>query len=119
MLNRAIFLAAIALFGGFALGQSYSVTGEVRHPGIYSLSGKTSVLRALTLAGGTTPSADVQNAVVIRGHRRIPVDVQSLIRGRIQDVPLMDGDELLIPRKDGPYYLPIATAIPKLRAPLQ
>ena len=110
MLKVAIFLAAIVVFGGAALAQSDSITGQVRRPGTYPLRESSSVLKALALAEGLTPSANAQNAVIIRGSRQIPINVKDVLRGRSPDVPLLDGDELRIPKRTPPsdpgYPLP-------------
>jgi protein involved in polysaccharide export with SLBB domain len=99
MLNRTIFFVAILLFAGIAFGQSYSVIGEVGRPGIYRLSPDSSVLTALQMVRGLTASADPHNVVVVRGQRLIRVDLDNLLRGRIEDIPLMDGDEVVIPNR--------------------
>jgi hypothetical protein len=107
MMNRAIFLAAAVLFGGIAFGQSYSITGEVRRPGTYSLpKGSTSVLQAIALAEGLTKSANPADAVIVRGDRQIPINVKDVLSGRIKDFPLVDGDELRIPKRKDPGYPP-------------
>ena len=75
------FLAVVALFGGIAFGQTYSITGEVVRPGIYPLPSKTSVLQALALAEGLTRQADARSAVIVREQQQIPIDLRSLMLG--------------------------------------
>jgi protein involved in polysaccharide export with SLBB domain len=118
MMHRTISLTAVVLFGGIALGQSVSVsvTGEVRKPGTLTLPRNSlSVLQALALAEGTTKSANAADAVIIRGNRPLPVNVKEIVRGRIPDVPLLDGDELRIPKRNEQYTPPTPPMSPDLR----
>jgi protein involved in polysaccharide export with SLBB domain len=99
MLNRATLLAVVLLFSGVMFGQSYSVIGEVGRPGNYRLLPDSSVLNALQMVRGLTTSADPRNMVVIRGQRIIRVNLENLLRGWIEDIPLMDGDEIVVPNR--------------------
>ena len=44
----------------------FSIIGEVRKPGNYELSGKISVIRAISIAGGFTPVADQRAVKIMR-----------------------------------------------------
>ncbi|WAL62601.1 SLBB domain-containing protein [Thermocoleostomius sinensis] len=107
-----------------------SITGEVRHPGPRVMSAATAstqatspiptssamtLSEALTLAGGITPNADVQNILIRRtvhhhddsgssnppavARTEIPVDLwQAIQTGDLSADPrLQDGDEIIVP----------------------
>ncbi len=50
-----------------------TVVGEVRVPGIYALSGSTSLIDALAMAGWTLPSAGGEAVIVPAGHESLVV----------------------------------------------
>ncbi len=97
ILTRLALLAAVFGLGGIALGQGYSVTGEVNHPGTYPLSERSSIMRAISLAGGLTKAANPENVVIIRENREIPVNVKSVMNGKAKDIALLDGDAVIVP----------------------
>jgi polysaccharide export outer membrane protein len=76
------------------------VLGEVKRPGVYPIDASTPVLEALTLASGTADSADLPAAYVIRGDRKIPVDLRKLIQGGdlTLNIPLLPGDTVVVPQ---------------------
>jgi len=63
-----------------------SVLGEVREPGWYQITGRTTVLDVLAMAGGLTEYADKKGVELIRQDGptsvRVPVDYNSLLSGR-------------------------------------
>ncbi|NJM71919.1 MAG: polysaccharide export protein [Scytonema sp. RU_4_4] len=104
--------------------RTVAVIGEVLRPGSYlvtqgtseggnannttgapSITGQPTLMRALQLAGGITPEADVRNITIRRptrtgGEQSIKVDLWKLLNsGDInQDVLLQDGDTIAFPR---------------------
>ncbi len=76
-----------------------SVAGEVKTPGTYDIELGSGVLHAVATAGGTTELASLQRAYIDRKGSVIPVNLlRLLVQGEIQgDVPLQDGDVLIIP----------------------
>ncbi len=44
----------------------FSIIGEIRKPGSYELSGQTSLIRAISTAGGFTPIANQKSVQIIR-----------------------------------------------------
>ena len=70
------------------------VSGEVRTPGAYSITENTSVLQALTLAGGVTESAAINRLRVMR----IVDGKQKTITVKITDT-LQPGDTLVVPER--------------------
>ncbi len=71
------------------------VSGHVRNPGAYSITEGTTVLQALTLAGGVTESAAVNRLRILR----LKDGKQRTIKGvKLSDV-LQPGDTLIVPER--------------------
>jgi len=88
---------AIISFGAFNI----SVLGEVHSPGLYPLSGKVDVLKAISVASGLTDKAGLKNAMIIRKNQEItPVDLEKLFlqNDLSQNYELNSGDSLYIPK---------------------
>ncbi|MCK4508194.1 MAG: SLBB domain-containing protein [Desulfuromonadales bacterium] len=88
------------------------IIGEIVKPGLYELSGPTSLLELISLAGGPTRGAG-QSATIVRVHKgdesnkeTITVNVADLIKSghEVVDVPLKDGDTVTI-SKAGVVYV--------------
>jgi polysaccharide export outer membrane protein len=80
------------------------VTGAVRTPNLYEVprSEPVTVLKAVTLAGGTTDRASESRVQIIRtdanGNRvTIPVNLKKVKRGKAEDPVLMRDDLVLVP----------------------
>ena len=87
------------------------IMGEVYKPGFHVLSGNTTFLELLSVAGGVTKDA-ADKATIKRksgnpGNEEIiiTVDLKSLLEkgDTSRDVPIMDGDSIYIP-KTGVFY---------------
>jgi protein involved in polysaccharide export with SLBB domain len=87
-------------------GERVYVLGEVSRQGVYSLKDAPDLLAALSFAGSYTRTAIEENTMIIRGYQpgKKPVvltaDVSAILkRGDIgQNIPLMDGDVVYVPR---------------------
>jgi polysaccharide export outer membrane protein len=79
--------------------------GGVSKPGPMQLTSDLTLLQALSIAGGATPTADLENAFVLRGTKTIPVDLVKLIqKGDVrQNVQLEPGDTIVVPVGDVVY----------------
>jgi len=77
----------------------YSVTGEVLRPGAYPLVVPTTVLDALTQAGGFREFANTKNITVMRGHKRFKFNYKDVIKGKnlSQNILLENGDYIVVP----------------------
>lgn len=82
------------------------IIGQVRNPGLYELSGPTSVLELISKAGGLTPEAG-DKATIKRKigsgaaeEQMITVNLKDLMeRGQaVLDAPIMDGDNVFVPK---------------------
>lgn len=84
-------------------GNRIYVIGQVQQPGSFVMNPQISVLQALSLAGGTTPFAALDDIIVIRGRgaqqtvMEFPYD--NIKRGRSleKNVQLESGDVVLVP----------------------
>lgn len=79
-----------------------SVLGEVRSPNVYPIDPGTSLLQLLTVAGGPTDRARLQDTRVIREGRAFHVDMESALRGSAAGrVVLYSNDVVVVGRKRG------------------
>lgn len=85
--------------------QRVTVEGAVRKPGIYALTGKTSLLQALAMSEGLDPLANPQGIVIFRvisGQKMGAVfDIAAIRAGRMED-PLIYGDDIVVVDQSGP-----------------
>jgi polysaccharide export outer membrane protein len=99
--------------------QRVFVTGEVRSPGAYALTGDMTLIEALAKAGSTTPNAS-EEAVVVRGTKGVdgPITLDAagdkeILRFNLKDlqsgaasvrnIDLRDGDTIYIARAELVY----------------
>ena len=84
-------------------GNAYFVFGEVKKPGEYQLGKDTTILEAISAAGGFTDKASPGRTKVIRtspkGQQTIEVDMNEIIkRGRRdKSIPLIENDVVVVP----------------------
>ena len=84
-------------------GNKIYVIGQVQKPGSFVMNPKINVLQALSLAGGTTPFAALDDIIVIRGtgpdQRVFDFAYNRIIRGRNlqQNIELESGDVVVVP----------------------
>jgi polysaccharide export outer membrane protein len=79
-----------------------SVVGEVRKPDVYPLRQKTTVLAAISSAGGFTEFAKRDKVVVLREgptrQQRFSLDLDSMLRGKNEEVFYVEpGDTVFVP----------------------
>jgi polysaccharide export outer membrane protein len=79
------------------------IIGQVSKPGSFVMNPRMNVLQALSLAGGTTPFASVNDIIVVRGQgaqqKVLPFKYSEVAKGRdlSQNVMLESGDVLVVP----------------------
>ena len=75
------------------------VTGEVAAPGLRTLTGLNTPLDALLLSGGIKKTGSLRNVVLVRGARRIRLDLYSIIAtgGYSAIGALTEGDRIIVP----------------------
>jgi polysaccharide biosynthesis/export protein len=84
-----------------ARGNIVYVLGEVNSPGAFQLARPTSVMQALSQAGGLTPFAGRGRIRVVRkadgGETVVPFDYGDVADGDAADVELRAGDVIVVP----------------------
>lgn len=81
--------------------QKYFVLGEVTQPGIGPVDGEVTLLEALARAGGFSPDSDIDQAVVVRAQKVLPLSLSDLVRrGDLrQNIVLKDHDLIFVPSR--------------------
>lgn len=83
------------------------VLGQVYKPGIIALKDKTTLLTAISIAGGQTEKGSLKKTVVVRGNPENPKPVRCDLnrlfsKGDLsQDIVLQPGDVVIVPEKKG------------------
>ena len=84
-------------------GNRVYVIGQVNRPGMYVMNPQLNVLQALSIAGGTTPYAALNDIIVLRGtgqtQRPLPFRYNDVSKGRSleQNILLESGDVIVVP----------------------
>ena len=78
---------------------SVLVSGEVNAPGVRTLSGLNTAIDALLLSGGVRKTGSLRNIVLVRGGRRMRIDLYSVLAdGNVTEIGnLTDGDRIQVP----------------------
>jgi polysaccharide export outer membrane protein len=86
------------------------VVGAVTRPGGFLMQNdldRMTLLKMLSLAGGTTSTAKLKNAVILRknmttGNRdQVPVNMAAVLSMKSQDIPMLPNDILFVPDSAG------------------
>ena len=87
-----------------SVSQKVSIQGEVREPGVYPLSGPTTLLGVLSMAKGESEVASLKQVVVFReinGQRMGAMfDVASIRKGQAAD-PTIQGNDMIVVGSSG------------------
>jgi len=79
------------------------VTGEVKEPGRYMMTGRATLLETLAQAGSPTPTAGSEVIVMRRGDgaNAIRVDLAALEAGVLtNNIEVLDGDTIMVPKAE-------------------
>lgn len=81
------------------LSQKYFMDGEIGRPGEYQLSAPTTVLEAISMAGGLREFANGKKIYVLRGDQQLRFNYKDVIKGKNldQNVYLQSGDHVIVP----------------------
>lgn len=81
------------------LSKKYYLDGEVARPGEYPLVAPTTILEALSRAGGLREFASEKKIFILRGEKRIPFNYKEVTHGKHmeQNVQLEPGDHVIVP----------------------
>jgi polysaccharide biosynthesis/export protein len=79
--------------------------GGVVRPGSVQLTQELTVLQALATVGGPVPAADLESAFVLRGDKRIAVNLLRMLQkgDTTQNLRLQPGDTVIVPSADVLY----------------
>jgi polysaccharide export outer membrane protein len=108
--------------------QKVFIVGEVVKPGTYYLTKKTTLVEAVSMAGGPTKDADREVIIVRRGEEegeQVSVDLRSALEGNLsQNIYVKNDDSIFVPKaktffimgevnKPGEYNLDVGTTVRK------
>jgi polysaccharide export outer membrane protein len=79
--------------------KKYYMNGLVSHPGEYLLTVPTTLLEAISKAGGLQDFANQKKIYILRGSTQIPFNYKEVSRGKKMDqnVLLQPGDQVFVP----------------------
>ena len=83
--------------------RNFFIQGEVQQPGVFPLNIDTTVVQAISMAGGFTEFAKKNKCFIIRkggeGERRIEINYKAIVTGKDpeQNIYVRPGDTLIIP----------------------
>ncbi|MEM6295307.1 MAG: polysaccharide biosynthesis/export family protein [Myxococcota bacterium] len=81
--------------------EQVTVLGEVEAAGSYPHDGQLTLMKAISLAGGMSDTAQQRKVKLIReteaGRKTVEIDVQAIVESRAQDVPIEPGDIIMVP----------------------
>jgi polysaccharide export outer membrane protein len=84
--------------------QRVTLEGAVAKPGIYPLTGQTTLLQAIAMGSGVTDMANIKGVLVFRvidGNKKAAVfDLKQIRRGNAED-PLIYGDDIVVVEESG------------------
>ncbi|MDE2111686.1 MAG: SLBB domain-containing protein [Alphaproteobacteria bacterium] len=102
-LVAAIHRAYVSTEGYVSVGRlrqiSVLVSGEVNSPGVRTLTGLSTPVDAILVSGGIKKTGSLRNVYILRGGRRITVDLYSVLtgHGEARQIVLADGDRIVVP----------------------
>jgi len=90
--------------------QDVTVTGSVEKPGVYPLTGRTTLLQAIALAGGFNPVANDEEVLVFRQQdggtaNAYVVNVEAIQEGKLTDPVLAGDDRVVVPKSGAQVFL--------------
>lgn len=79
--------------------RKYYLDGEINRPGEYPLQGPTTILDAISKAGGLRDFANPKKVYVLRGDKKIPFNYKEVIQGKNlgQNIQIEAGDHIVFP----------------------
>jgi len=81
------------------MSKRYFITGKISRPGAVPLVTPTTVLDAITMAGGLQDFAKTSKIVIARGKERIKFNYKEVVKGKNlqQNIYLQPGDYIIVP----------------------
>lgn len=102
-LSRYISDPVVTVSVSDVLGNKIYVIGQVNEPGVFVVNPQVDVLQALSMAGGTTPFADLNSIKILRRsgttQNAISFRYDEVIKGKNlqQNIMLHSGDVVIVP----------------------
>jgi polysaccharide export outer membrane protein len=81
------------------LSKKYFLNGMVSHPGEYPLAVPTTILDAISRAGGLQDFANEKRIYILRGDKKLPFNYKEIKNGKHleQNIKLEPGDHIFVP----------------------
>jgi polysaccharide biosynthesis/export protein len=79
--------------------KKYYLDGQVNHPGEFPLAIPTTILEAISRAGGLQEFANTKKIYILRGDKRLPFNYKDVLRGKNmeQNIRVEPGDHIVVP----------------------
>jgi len=82
----------------------FYIRGEVTRPGPYQFESGLTILRAISYAGGFTQFANRKQVDILRSgqngvQKKLTVNLKAIEDGKKEDLPLVPGDSVIVPRR--------------------
>jgi len=82
----------------------FYIRGEVARPGPYQFESGLTILRAISYAGGFTQFANRKQVDILRPggngvQKKLTVNLKAIEEGKKEDLPLVPGDSVIVPRR--------------------
>jgi polysaccharide export outer membrane protein len=95
----------VSIFIKEFVSQRVTVEGEVEKPGVYALTGRTTLLQTIAMAAGVGELADLGDVRVFRGQQdgsteQLLYDVRAIREGTQPD-PLIQGNDIVVVSRSG------------------
>jgi polysaccharide biosynthesis/export protein len=92
------------------ISQRVTVSGNVNKSGVFPISGKTTLMQAIAMAGGLEQFADESNIKIFRqgqdGAREVlDFDLAPIRKGEVEDPVLHTSDVVVVARSEGRYLV--------------
>ena len=93
-----------------ATSQKIVVMGSVKKPGVFPVSGRTTLLQAIALAEGPDRVANQEEIIIFRPDpagqgRAYVVDLKAVLRGELQDPILVGNDRIVVPESGTAVFI--------------
>ncbi len=90
--------------------RKFFVYGDVNKPGAYSMEQNTSVLKAISIAGGFSKNSPSSKVEVLRprkneaGYEKMDIDIKAVMKGDAQsDITIFPGDTIIV--SEGKFFV--------------
>lgn len=86
--------------------QEVTILGSVEEPGVYELTGPTTLLQVMAMAGGVDDLADTREVIIFRGNPEggvvgYLVNFEAVFEGELQDPLIAGNDRVVVPESGG------------------